>query len=324
MTIRDKAKKELVGAVISLPTPTNSNYELDIPLLKESVSWLVEQGLVRGKGVIMVGGGLGEGYFLTREEHERLVSAGVDAANGKVPIMTGVFDASTKEAASRAKMASDNGVDFIQINPPHYMKPVDSEVVTHMQMVSDATEAGLMVYNTPWAAMNFEIRPPLVERLLNIENVVGLKWSSFDPNNWVDVIRMFHDRTQIIDNSSMTDIAYQLGAKGYITLLGALAPKSELQLLSLLEGKKWEEFAKESGRLTAWRKVLGSAEELSYEGVGEGSISKAVFEAAGKDFGPPLPPQRRIGRRTIGVIRKILEDNGMFSVLEVKNLNKRK
>jgi dihydrodipicolinate synthase/N-acetylneuraminate lyase len=271
----------------------------------------------------MIAGGLGEGYFLTREEHERLISAGVDAANGKVPIMTGIFDTCTKESAARAKTASDVGVDFLQVNPPHYMKPVDDEVFMHLEMINDATEAGLMVYNTPWAAMNFEIKPKLVERLLTLDHMVGLKWTSFDPNIWIDVLREFHDKLNIIDNSSMTDIAYQLGAKGYITLLGALAPKSELHLLSLLEGKKWDEFAKESGRLTAWRKVLGSAEELSYEGVGEGSMSKAVFEAAGKDFGPPLPPQRRIGKQTIEVIRKILADNGMFSVLEVKNLSKK-
>lgn len=321
MTSADRAKKDLVGAVISLPTPTKPNYDLDIPLLKQSVSWLVDEGLVRGRGVIMVGGGLGEGYFLTREEHERLVAAGVDAANGRVPIMTGIFEASTKEAMSRAKMASDNGVDFLQINPPHYMKPVNDEVFTHLQMINGASEAGLMVYNTPWAAMGFEMRPPLIQRLLELDHMTGLKWTSFDPNNWIDVLRQFSDKVNIIDNSSNTDIAYQLGAKGYITLLGALAPRSELQLLDLLEAKKWTEFAKEAGRLSAWRKVLGSAEELSYDGVGEGTISKAVFEAAGKDFGPPLPPQRRIGKNTIEIIRKILEDNGMFSVLEVKNLN---
>src|SRR5262249_47604711 len=33
MTIKDKARKELVGAVISLPTPTTRDYEIDIPTL---------------------------------------------------------------------------------------------------------------------------------------------------------------------------------------------------------------------------------------------------------------------------------------------------
>jgi 4-hydroxy-tetrahydrodipicolinate synthase len=310
-------KDKLKGIVVSLPTPTTKDNEVDIEKFKEHVAWLVEQGLVEGKAVLMGAGGLGEGYFLTREEHQKIMNALVDAANGKVPTMTGIFETCTKEAVNRARFAADVGIDFLQVNPPHYLAPVDDEVYTHIKMINDNADVGIMVYNTPWCAMNFEIKPKLMERLAELDNVVGVKWMSFDTINFITVLKQFSRRLNFIDNSMLTSLAFQLGAKGYISLLGNIAPKAELYLLSLLESKQYEKFDEEQKRLHAWREVLGSAEELGYEGVGEGTITKAVLKAIGKDFGPPLPPQRSVSKETIEKIRELLEKHKVLEALEV-------
>ncbi len=50
-----------------------------------------------------------------------------------------------------------------------------------------------------------------------------------------------HDVTQSkskrsnLDNGGLVTLAWQLGAKGYISMLADLAPKAELHLLSLLD-----------------------------------------------------------------------------------------
>jgi len=312
-------KDKLRGIVVSLPTPTNENYEVDYEKFKEHVSWLVSQGLVEGKAVLMGAGGLGEGYFLTREEHEKIMEALVDASNGKVPTMTGIFEVCTKEAVKRAKMAEDIGIDFLQVNPPHYLSPVDEEVYTHYRMINDNANVGIMIYNTPWCAMNYEIRPKLMERLVKLDNVVGVKWTSFDPINFVTMLKEFSDKLNFIDNSTLISLAFQLGAKGYISLLGNIAPKAELHLLSLLENLEFEKFDREYKRLHAWREVLGSAEEMGFRGVGEGTISKAIFEAVGKPIGPPLPPQRRVSKENLEKIRKLFREHKVFdAALEVE------
>ncbi len=312
-------KERLRGIVVSLPTPTKENFEVDYERFKEHVEWLVEEGMVEGRAVLMGAGGLGEGYFLTREEHERIMKALVDAANGKVPTMTGIFESCTKEAVRRARMAEDIGVDFVQVNPPHYLAPLDEEVYMHYKMINDNAEVGIMVYNTPWCTMNYEIKPELMEKLIELDNIDGVKWTSFDPKNFVTMIKEFSDKVSFIDNSTLTSLAFQLGAKGYISLLGNIAPKAELYLLNLLENGKYEEFDREYKRLHAWREVLSSAEEMGYLGIGEGTISKAIFEAAGKPIGPPLPPQRRVSREDLERIRRILKENRVLdAALEVK------
>ena len=307
-------KDKLRGIVVSLPTPTKENFEVDYEKFKQHVTWLIEQGLVQGKAVLIGAGGLGEGYFLTREEHEKIMRSLVDAANGRVPTMTGIFESCTKEAVRRAKMAEDIGVDFLQVNPPHYLAPVDDEAYTHYKMINDNADAGIMVYNTPWSAMNYEIRPKLMQMLAKLDNVAGVKWTSFDPINFVTMLKQFSDRLNFIDNSTLTSLAFQLGAKGYISLLGNIAPKAELYLLSLLENQEYERFDQEYMKMHAWREVLGSAEEMGYQGVGEGTITKAIFEAAGKPIGPPQLPQKRVSKEDIEKIKSLLEKTGFVKL----------
>jgi len=307
-----KRKDRLRGIVVSLPTPAKENYEVDYELFEEQVRWLVDQGLVEGKAVLMGAGGLGEGYFLTREEHEKIMGCLVDAANDKVPTMTGIFEICTKEAVRRAKMAEDAGIDFLQVNPPHYLAPLDDEAYTHYEMISDSADVGIMVYNTPWSAMNFEIKPELMERLAQLDNVVGVKWTSFDPINFVNTLKQFSSKLNFIDNSTLTSLAFQLGAKGFISLLGNIAPKAELYLLNLLENQEYQKFDSEYKKMHAWRDVMGSAEEMGYQGVGEGTITKAIFEAAGKHIGPPMPPQKSVDQSDLVKIRKLLEEYKVF------------
>lgn len=314
MSRRDKLK----GIVVSLPTPTKGNYEIDVPTLKDHVRWLVDQGLVEGKAVLMAAGGLGGGYFLTREEHEVVMKVLVDAANGKVPTMTGVFESCSKEAVIRAKMAEDIGIDFLQVNPPHYMAPADDETYTHYKMISDGANVGIMVYNTPWAAVNYEIRPPLMERLVELDNVVGVKWTSFDAVNFITMIKQFSDQLNFIINSVLISLSFQLGSKGYISLLGNIAPKAELYLHDILLKKDYATFDREFKRLHAWREVMGSAEALSYQGVGEASITNAIFEAIGKPVGPPMPPQRRVSPEAVRKVKEILEKNRVLETVPVK------
>ncbi|MEM2905352.1 MAG: dihydrodipicolinate synthase family protein [Candidatus Bathyarchaeia archaeon] len=316
-------KGQLKGIVVSLPTPTTDDYEVDYERFRDHVAWLVSQGLVEDRAVLMGAGGLGEGYFLTREEHEKIMEALVEAADGKAPTMTEVFEVSTKEAVRRAKMAERIGVDFLQVNPPHYLAPVDDEAYTHYKMINDNADVGIMVYNTPWSAMHYEIKPKLMERLTRLQNVVGVKWTSFDPVNLVNMLKQFSNRLNFIDNSGLTSLAFQLGAKGYISMLGNIAPKAELYLLSLLERREYGRFDEEHKRLHAWREALSSAEEMDYQGVGEGTITKAVFEAAGKPIGPPLPPQRRASAEDVEKIRSLLEKNKVLETISEDKISHR-
>jgi len=286
-------RDRLQGIVVSVPTPCNSKFEIEHGKLGDHIAWLVESGIREGTGVVMAAGGIGEGYFLSSDEHRGVMKTLVDAAGGRVPTMTGVFELSTRAAVERARFAEDAGIDFLQVNPPHYMKPSDDEVFRHVQMINDAADVGIMVYNTPWAMpQGYEITPELLARLAELESVMGVKWASFDMGNFLRGLRLFANRFNFIDNQLAFSIGHMLGMKGFISFIANFAPELEIRLWGLLQRREYERYNEEYGR-THFDPFaeLRHPEEPSWSGVGEGSIGKAVMEIAGKPFGPPFPPQ---------------------------------
>lgn len=304
-------REKLVGVVVSVPTPCDEDYRIKFDQLAEHIKWLIDNGLTTGTGVIMVSGGMGEGYFLNMEQYRKVLKTAVEAAENKVPIMGGLFELNALTAVEKAKYAEEVGVNFIQVNPPHYTMPSDEEVFTYYKMISDNADVGIMVYNTPWAAMNFEIRAPLMAKLVKLKNVVGVKWSSFDWGNFVECLKLFADKVNFIDNMG-TVVGHMRGMKGFISSIANFAPEVELKRWELLKKEDYVSYMKESDRVTAWSAEISAAEEVGHIGVGEGTFNNAIMEAVGKPFGPPFPPQRRISKEGVAKIRKAITDCGLI------------
>lgn len=309
------AKKDRIrGVVISMPTPTKAKYEVDLPKLKDHINFVIDEGMVEGKAVVMAAAGLGTGYFLTRDEQYSVMKTLVDAANGRVPIVTGIFDSCTKEAVVRAKQASDLGIDYLQMNTPHYQAPYADEVFAHYQAVNDASDCGIIAYNTPWASMNFDITPPLLDRLITLDNFVSLKWTANEPSNLINTLKNYSKKVAIIDNSSMSTVAYYLGATAYIpAFIAHIEPKAELYFSSLLEKKLYERFDKERNELLGpFRKAVTSVPEFNIPTAGEGTDSHAMFEVIGKPMGAPVLPQYHISKASVDELRAKLKKIGFL------------
>ncbi|MDA4121575.1 MAG: dihydrodipicolinate synthase family protein [Thaumarchaeota archaeon] len=306
-----RRKENVRGAVISIPTATNRKYELNIPAMKDQVEWIVDQGVRTGKGVVMLGGGSGEGYFLPWEDHKRIIKTLVDAANGKVPTMTGIFEVNTDTAVMKAKYASDAGVDFIQYNPAHYEMPGDDEVLTHYKLMSDKVDVGIVAYNSPWATMNYEFTAPTIKKLSELENVWGIKWWSAVPGNYVQCMAQYADKVAFVVNTGpytqYRALAYLMGAKGFISALGIFNPKAELRLLDLLERGKFEEYITEDEKFHSYEREIAGDATIVKGGVGEGTLARGEMLAVGKDFGPPYRPQREMTKEDIEKMRKIIK-----------------
>jgi 4-hydroxy-tetrahydrodipicolinate synthase len=323
-------RKDLLrGIVTSIPSFTKKNRDPDIPRFKEHVSWMVDQGLVEGKAVMMATGSLAAGYFMTIEEYKANIEALVDAANGKVPTMAAIFESGSREAVRRAKLAEDAGIDFLQIAPPHYMPPEEDEVLAHYKAISDNCNCGIMVYNTPWSAQ-YDMKTTLFKKLAKLDNVIAIKWTSHDKKVFSDTMRMYSHRFTFLDNTQhRIPLSYQLGAKGFVTMMGNITPKFELRLLDLLESKEYEQYEREFAKLAGWNVFQGETALLSpelralretttiFKGVGEGHLMSALFEAMGRPIGPPILPQRVPSRKEVADIRRVLEKTHALELVEL-------
>ena len=70
-----------------LPTPFHADYSVDLEGLRRNVAYHAE----RDRLTVVVGGGYGEGWKLSLEEHREVVAAAVAGARQQLPVMAGVI-----------------------------------------------------------------------------------------------------------------------------------------------------------------------------------------------------------------------------------------
>ena len=100
----------------------------------------------------------------------------MEEADGRIPVVFGAQTASTRELVALAKAAERVGAEYIQVSPPYYFAPTEGDFYEYLVAASEAADVGIIVYNTFWTSSNVSLE--IVERMIKLENVVGLKWST--------------------------------------------------------------------------------------------------------------------------------------------------
>jgi 4-hydroxy-tetrahydrodipicolinate synthase len=313
--MKQSLKEKLVGVVVSLPSFCDEEYNLLLDRQHKHIRWLVDHGLREGSAVLMISGGLGEGYFLDDGEWRAMADVLVDAARGEVPTMIGVFELSARRAAEKARYAAEAGVDFIQLAPPHYMVPSEADVFGHYQYVNDAAGIGIMAYNIPWAMPRpgFEFSAGLLERFAGLDHVVGVKWASNDIMHYLRMLRLYAERVNFIDNLLVFSLGARLGMKGYIDFYANAAPRLSLKFWQLLQAGKYDEFDEMwlKMRFDPFVKVV-RPEERAWVGVGEGPTSRLALRSLGMEAGPAFPAQATPPEEYLAAARRAIEASGIL------------
>src|SRR3954454_20095478 len=80
------AQAALAGAMISVATPTTGDFTLDLAAYRRNLRFMVERGVRRGNGVLLVAAAGGEFPMLTTEERKTLMRVAVETVGDVVPI----------------------------------------------------------------------------------------------------------------------------------------------------------------------------------------------------------------------------------------------
>jgi 4-hydroxy-tetrahydrodipicolinate synthase len=170
-----EVKPLLEGVVIIQFTPFKSENEIDEKALQIHTQFMIEGGIVKGKGVLVIGGSNGESFSLSEKEYHNLIDIVVEAADGRVPIVVGCIRPATQSVISLAKYAQQAGADAIMVLAPHYYaNPKHDLVYEHFNTIAEATDIGIMIYNNP-GVTGLDMPLDLLERLAEIDNIVALK-----------------------------------------------------------------------------------------------------------------------------------------------------
>ena len=307
-------KKDLEGLYITIPTLFNDpDMTINEDGIRQHISFLRSNGINRQNGVLLAGGAAGD--FSTMSFEERVRVAGiVKEAAGEIPVAVGAQTTSTMELQRLAQAAEEIGASFIQVSCPFYFNHTQDDFYEHILAVSRSAKIGLIIYNTFWTSA--EVSFGMVERLIEIPQVVGLKWATKRSvaMEFEDVVQTFSSKLTVIDNDLLFPISHMLGAKAFEVHLCNHWPEWGVKLLATLEAGDYKQVELDMIKealpyYRLWKKI-----EQTYT-VGDGFVDKLCMELIGLPSSRCRPPTRDIREQYREEARQMLIQCGTPRVI---------
>ncbi len=191
-------------------------------------------------GLVLLGS-VGENTALEYGEKLTVLKALIEAVAGRVPVLTGVAETTTRLACRFANDAEKLGVDGLMVLPAMIYKSDSREALAHFRTVARSTRLPIMIYNNP-PAYYVDVTPAMFGDLAGEPNIVCIKESSDNVRRITDLINLYGDRFILF--SGVDDLLLEsvlLGAKGWISGLVNAFPEENQALWNLATAGRWEE-----------------------------------------------------------------------------------
>ncbi len=210
----------LVGSIVALVTPMLESGALDWPALDALVDWHVEQGTA----AIVAVGTTGESATLDVDEHMQVVERIIARAAKRVPVIAGTGANSTREAIMQTKAAAALGADACLLVTPYYNKPSQEGMYQHFKKIADSVAVPQILYNVP-GRTSCDMLNSTVGRLADIDNIVGIKDATGDPQRGRELVEICADRIAVYSGDDATAIELMLaGGRGNISVTANIVP----------------------------------------------------------------------------------------------------
>lgn len=284
--------------VISI-TPFGPDGSFDEEGIRAHLRRLGEGGI----GVYLGGGGSGEGYVLSHKEAIRLLEIGVEELAGTVPVRAmGTEPRTSQEMIDFVQAISGLGLDATQIyslDQGHGHRPSPGEIERYFNDIFSAIDMPAVL--STHQSVGYQVPVPMLVDLADrFDNLIGINCTHQDLKYLADVIDALGDRLDIhVGGPHLGLTALSLGAQGYLSSEGNLAPKLCVGVIEAYQAND----AKRAAEL------FGKVLRLSTALYGAGGIraTKGVLGSFGLAGGSPRLPQLPVSEETVRSLRSLVE-----------------
>jgi 1-pyrroline-4-hydroxy-2-carboxylate deaminase len=225
------------GVFPAIPTQLHEDLSLDIDATMLHLDQLIRAGV---HGMVVLGS-IGENTVCSAAEKRELLRAAVTTAAGRVPVLTGVAEFTTAEAARYGADAAEIGADGLMVLPAMVYRADLREAVTHYRAVAAATPLPILCYNNP-AGYGVDLTPEAFVQLADVPSIIAIKEASGDPRRLTDLVNAVGDRYLLF--AGLDDIVLEsvmLGATATVFGLVCAFPAETLRMWDLARAGRWEE-----------------------------------------------------------------------------------
>lgn len=220
--------KKYIGVIPPIITPVDEDENVDEKGFRRLLGHCVDHG-IHG---IFVAGSNGETMALTERERDRAIKIALDEVAGRIPVMSGVMDCSTRRVIENIKRLEQMGGKVAVVTPVFYARhATQDETVRHFEDISKNTNIDLMIYNIP-PFTGQTLKAETIFKIAEIDKVIGYKDTS---GNFPDFIKCLHHfkGTDFVLHQGATNLAAAsllLGGDGYIPSMAPLFPEPFIKM----------------------------------------------------------------------------------------------
>ena len=225
------------GVYAAATTEFHPDERLDPAATKLHFERLIDDGI---HGLVVMGT-VGEGTSLDPDEKREVLRLGIEASRGRVPVVTGVAEYTTRAACRWAAEAERLGADGLMVLPGMVYKPRSAENLAHFRAVARASGLPVMLYNNP-VSYGVDLRPEQIAELADEPTIRAVKESSDDPRRITDIANLVGDRYVLlcgVDDLVLESIV--LGARGWVSGLVNAFPAENRLLWDLALAGRFDE-----------------------------------------------------------------------------------
>ncbi|MCI8646216.1 MAG: dihydrodipicolinate synthase family protein [Firmicutes bacterium] len=301
--------KKYHGIIPPIVSPVDADENIDEKGFRELIEYCIKGGL-HG---FLVAGTNGETMQLTQAERNKAIKIALDQVGGRVPVIAGVMDTSTKRVIENIKAVEAMGGICAAVTPIFYDRHTSQdETVRHFERILRETSVDLFIYNIP-PFTGIKLTPDTVIKIAALDKrIVGYKDSAAAYTDFLKVVAKFKD-TPFSVLSGATPQALSgvlMGADGFVPALGPAFPEMFVDAYEAAKSKdvdktrEYDELVRESGKILGMTKNATAAAKCAISL--RGHIDKRV-----------LWPQDMIQPQEEGKIKEQLEKvDAMYEALK--------
>ena len=238
MTTPTELRQKLRGPIAAMTSHFKDDLSLDLDAMRRLTEFYVENGIP----TVIVTGSTGEFFSMTDDERRAVIETVVKTADGKMTVIAGCAHSGTQLTIEMAKFAQDVGADGAMVTPPYYTYTGFDGLKTHYDLISQATDIGLVIYFS--GAVMHRVADIIAKPEMMLEliaagngNVSAFKDASGNFAFHRDVCLLLDGKVAVMGSAGMnyTLWGYRFGSPCYLTGLGNIWPSVELDFFAALE-----------------------------------------------------------------------------------------
>lgn len=211
------------GIIPPIITPFREDGEVNYKVLRQMINHLIHEGV---HGIFPLGT-TGEFYAFDKETYQKILEVTVCEADGRVPVYAGANAITTRGVCELTAICERVGVDAVSVLTPMFVSQTQEELYAYYETIAKNTDLPIIMYNNA-PKTNVTIAPDTVQRLAQIDNIIGVKDSTGDMTNTEEYIRLTRDNKNFsvfMGRDTLIYAALCYGASGAIASCANVAPK---------------------------------------------------------------------------------------------------